>query len=84
MGILEWQQKTSEWASPSFIIPKKDRTVRFSNNFWELNKRLVRKPISIPKISLVLQESEGFFFATALDLNMGYYTIRLDQDEVII
>jgi hypothetical protein len=28
----------------------------------------------------VLQELEGFTFATALDLNMGYYTIRLDPD----
>jgi hypothetical protein len=27
-----------------------------------------------------LQEIEGFPFATALDLNMGYYTIRLDPD----
>ncbi len=29
---------------------------------------------------MVLQELEGFTFATALDLNMGYYTIRLDPD----
>ncbi len=29
---------------------------------------------------MVLQEIEGFTFATALDLNMGYYTIRLDPD----
>jgi hypothetical protein len=28
---------------------------------------------------MVLQELEGFTFATALDLNMGYYTIRLDK-----
>jgi hypothetical protein len=27
-----------------------------------------------------LQEIKGFYFATALDLNMGYYTIRLDPD----
>ncbi len=26
----------------------------------------------------MLQELEGFTYATALDLNMGYYTIRLD------
>ena len=25
-----------------------------------------------------MQELEGFTYATALDLNMGYYTIRLD------
>jgi hypothetical protein len=29
---------------------------------------------------MVLQKIEGFTFATALDLNMGYYTIRLDPD----
>ncbi len=28
----------------------------------------------------MLQEIEGFSFATALDLNMGYCTIRLDPD----
>ena len=32
------------------------------------------------QISTVLQELEGFTFATALDLNIGYYTIRLDPD----
>jgi hypothetical protein len=31
-------------------------------------------------MSAVLQQLEGFTFATALDLNMGYYTIRLEPD----
>jgi hypothetical protein len=46
--------------------------------FWELNKRIFLKPYPVPKISTTLQELEGFTYATALDLNMGYYTIRLD------
>ena len=79
LGVLEWQP-SSEWAAPSFVIPKKNHTVRFISDFRELNKRLVRKPFPLPKISTVLQELEGFTFATALDLNMGYYTIRLDPD----
>ncbi len=29
---------------------------------------------------MVLQEIKGFSFATALDLNMGYYTVKLDPD----
>jgi hypothetical protein len=77
LGVLEWQP-LSEWAAPSFIHPKKNGTVWFLTDFRELNKRLVRKPFPLPKISTVLQELEGFTFATALDLNMGYYTIRLD------
>ena len=57
---------------------KENKTVHFLSDFRELNKRLIRKPFPLPKISTVLQELEGF--ATALDLNMGYYTIRLDPD----
>ncbi len=79
LGVLE-RQPASEWALSSFIIPKKDKTVHFLSDFWEVNKRLVRKPFIIPKISTVLQEIEGFSYATARDLNMGYYTIRLDPD----
>jgi hypothetical protein len=79
LGVLE-RQPASEWALPSFIILKKDKTVRIVSDFGEVNKRLVRTPCPIPKISTVLQEIEGFSYATALDLSMGYYTIRLDPD----
>jgi hypothetical protein len=50
------------------------------SDFWEVNKRLVRTPFPIPKISMVLQEIEGFSFATALDLNMGYIGCRYIQN----
>jgi hypothetical protein len=62
------------------IQPKKNGTVRFLTDFRRLNERLVRKPFPLPTISTVLQELEGFTYATAFDLNMGYYTIRLDPD----
>jgi hypothetical protein len=77
IGVLEWQP-SSRWVLPTFIIPIKDSTVLTISDFTELNKRIVRKPYPIPKISTILQELEGFTYATALDLNMGYYTIRLD------
>jgi hypothetical protein len=75
--VLVWQP-SSRWASPTFIIPKKDSTVRTISDFRELNKHIVRKPFPIPKISTTLQELEGFTYAAALALNMDYYTIRLD------
>ena len=39
----------SEWVFPSFIIPKKDGTVRFINDLRELNKRIKQMPFPIPK-----------------------------------
>jgi hypothetical protein len=77
IGVLEWQPSL-RWALPTFIIPQKDSRVRTISNFRELNKCIVRKPYPIPKISTILQELEGFTYATAVDLNMGYYTIGLD------
>ena len=77
LGILEPVYE-SKWASPAFIIPKKDMRVRFLSDFRWLNKMLMRKPYPLPKISDIIQQLEGFTYATQLDLNMGYYTIRLD------
>ena len=77
LGVLVCQPE-SEWGSPTFIMPKKNMTVRFISDFREVNKRLKRKPFPISKISDILQKLQGFQFATALDLNMGYYMIRLD------
>jgi hypothetical protein len=58
IGVLEWQP-SSQWVSPTFIIPKKDSTVCTISDFRELlNKRIVRKPYPIPKISTILQEIE--------------------------
>jgi hypothetical protein len=67
IGVLEWQLSL-RWAPPTFIIPKKDSTVRIISDFRELKKCVVRKPYPIPKISMTLQELEGFTYATALDL----------------
>jgi hypothetical protein len=71
-GVIKWQAD-SKRTSPTFIVPKKDNTVCVVSNFREVNKRIVRKPFPIPQISTVLQDLKGFTYATALDLNRGYY-----------
>ena len=48
LGVLKWQAD-SEWALPTFIVPKKDNTVRVVSDFREINKWIVRKPFPIPK-----------------------------------
>jgi len=76
LRVREWQL-TSEWVVPSLIKPIKG-TVQFLTDFRRLNELLVRKPYSLPTISTVLQELEGFTFATALDLNQVWATKPLD------
>ena len=60
-----------------FIISKKDATVRFISDFCELNKCIEHKPFPIPKIQDLLLKLEGFQHAMSLNLNMGYYHMKL-------
>ena len=77
IGVLT-KVNDSKWGAPTWVIPKKDNlTVRFLSNFRELNKRIQRKPYPIPKVQDMLLKLEGFTYATAIDLNMGYYNILL-------
>ena len=76
LGVLK-QIIDSEWAAPTFIILKKDATVRFISDFRKLNKHIKCKPFPIPKIQDLLLKLEGFQHAISLDLYMGYYHIEL-------
>jgi hypothetical protein len=75
--LFGWQPLT-QWVLPNINVPKKDGTVHTISDFRELKKHIVRKPYPILKNSTTLHELEGFTFVTAHDLNMCYYTIRLD------
>ena len=79
IGVMK-KDYDSEWAAPTFVQPKKTGDVRVLTDFRELNKHLIRKPFPLPKISDLLQKLEGFQYATALDLSMGYYHIPLDEE----
>jgi len=79
IGVLK-KVNHSEWAVPTFIVPKKDGSVRFISDLREINKRILRKPYPIPHIQDLLLKLEGFMYATSLDLNMGYYHIVLSPD----
>jgi hypothetical protein len=76
IGVHE-EDYTSEWASPTFAITKKNGTIRVVSHFRKLNALLQRQPFPIPKLGDMIRSMEGFTFTTALDLNMGYCHIKL-------
>ena len=78
IGVLE-RNKNSPWAAPTFIQPKKTGDVRVLTDFRRVNAVLKRNPYPLPKIADILYELEGFRYATAINLSMGYYHIPLDE-----
>jgi hypothetical protein len=57
-------------------MPKKQGTVRFVTDLWQLNKALKQKPFPIPNIQDILQKIGGFTYATALDYGILQHSFR--------
>jgi hypothetical protein len=79
IGLLT-KVTAAEWAAPTFIIPKKNQTVRVITDFRGLNKCLKRNPFPMPKIPDIFCGMEKFQYATTIDLNMGYYSMPLSKE----
>ena len=58
IGVLI-PQNESKWASPTFIIPKKDGRVRWVSDLRQINKVIRRKQYPLPIITDVLQKRIG-------------------------
>ena len=78
IGVLEPCGRT-EWASPTFIIPKKDGRIRWISDLRELNKVLQRKVYPLPLIDDVVSRRSDYKYFTKLDLTMMYYSFELDE-----
>jgi hypothetical protein len=60
-----------------FIISKKNGTVCVVSDFRVLNSKLQQVSYPIPRIQDISISLNGFTYAMSIDLNMGYYVIRL-------
>ena len=74
------EANNSKWGAPYFYQPKvRTNRVRLISDFRNLNGQLKHKPYPMPKMRKMILNLEGFQYTTSLELNMGYYRIRLSK-----
>ena len=79
IGVLEIYG-ASQWASPTFMIRKKDDTVCWVSDFRELNKAIQQHIYPLPCIQDILNCHSDYSFFSKLDVSMQYFTFELDAD----
>ena len=79
-GNLRRKHGESEWSSPTFVVPKKDKRIRVVSDFREVNKLIRRKPYPMPKIHESIQKRSEYTHFTKMDLSMQFYCFELEEE----
>ena len=79
-GVLREAPEDTDWAAPTFCVPKKTKGVRVVSDFCALNRSIKRSPWPMPSTRDLLHRVGGMTYVTALDQILSYYTMNIDQE----
>lgn len=77
-GVI--RESTSEYASPAFLVPKKDGATRLVVNYKALNKGLTLEATPTPNVETAFNHLGQAKYFTLIDLNSAYHQIPLDEE----
>lgn len=72
MGIIEKVGTTTEWCSPTVVVPKPNGKVRNCGDFIQLNKAILRVNHPIPTTRQTLEKLASARVISKLDENSGF------------
>jgi len=71
-------ESKSEYCSPPHVIMKADGSIRFTVDYKKLNSKTVKDNYPLPIIDDLLRELAQATYFSKMDLEQGYYCIKMD------
>jgi hypothetical protein len=78
-GFIE--PSCSPYGAPVLFAPKKDGTLRMCIDYRQLNKQTVRDRFPLPRVDDLFDKLHGKCYFSSLDLQAGYYQIRIRPED---
>lgn len=76
------QPSLSQYGSPCLFVKKKTGELRLVVDYRKLNHATLRMNYSLPRIDESLEQFKGANYFSKLDLNSGYFQIRIREEDV--
>ena len=72
----------SQYGSPCLFVKKKTGELRLVVDYRKLNQATLKMNYSLPRIDESLEQFKGSRFFSKLDLNSGYFQIRINEKDI--
>ena len=72
----------SPWGASVLFVKKKDVTLRMCIDYWQINKVTVNNKYLLPRIEDLFDHLKGVSVFSKIDLQSGYYQLRVKEADV--
>jgi hypothetical protein len=79
-GLIE--PSSSPYGAPVIFVQKKDKSLRMCLDYRKLNSQTIKSKYPLPRIDQLIDQLNGVKVLSSLDLQSGYYQIRISPEDV--